>query len=365
VATRCDSLRTEARWLALLFVLCLILALSGCGGNGGSAPGAVVWIVGASSGGYGSIARSEDSGATWTRQGSAASIPDADLEAIRVVDENRLWAVGLAAGGYANILKSDDGGRHWLRVGSPAQLPNENLYGLASPDGRRVWAVGAHGTILHSRDAGVTWSRQAVGQTSSGVQLASVSAVDTQNLWVVGGSQEGHPVILHTLDSGVTWTPQGAGQVPDDSKLITVQAVDRKTAWAVGEGSIAMYTGNAGTTWTNRSPLQPPDFFDANGIFAIGSSVWIARDQGVIYGSTNGGATWTLQQVPAGAHGFELLRVRAADTKHAWAVGASISVPFHPGIVLHTTDGSEWQSQNPGVDANWFDVDCVRVSGGD
>lgn len=358
-------MRTETRWLASLAALCLVLALSGCGGGDHSALTAAVWIVGGSSGGYGSIAHSDDGGATWVRQGSVATIPDVDLEAIEAVDANRLWAVGLAAGGYASVLTSDDGGLHWRRVGSPASLPDEHLYGVTSPDGQRVWAVGADGTILHSPDAGVTWSRQGVGQVP-GAQLASVSAVDAQNLWIVGGNQAGDAaVILHTVDGGTTWTSQGAGQVPAGSKLITVQAVDRNTAWAVGQGSLAVYTSDAGATWTNRSPIQPADLFDANGVFAIGSSVWIARDQGVMYGSTNGGATWTLQSVPSEAHGFELLRVKAADARHAWAVGANVSVPFHPGIVLHTTDGSAWQMQDPGVDANWFDVDCVRTSGGD
>ena len=59
----------------------------------------VGWAVGGPDSGYGAIFRSTDGGATWTRQGSPATIPDVMLEAVAAL-------AGFIAGQvlYATVL---------------------------------------------------------------------------------------------------------------------------------------------------------------------------------------------------------------------------------------------------------------------
>ena len=84
-------------------------------------------------------------------------------------------------------------------------------------------------------------------------------------------------------------------------------------------------------------------------------NIWVVGNYGVIYHSPDGGGTWNPQ-----ISGVESLLIDGVflNARVGWVVGIY-------GVVLHTTDGSTWQAQDLGVDANWFDVDCVRAGGGD
>ncbi len=85
------------------------------------------WVVGGSNSGYGAIFRSIDGGATWTRQGSPATIPDVMLQGVAAIDPLTCWVVGGSNSGYGTILRTEDGGATWTRQGSPATIPDAGL----------------------------------------------------------------------------------------------------------------------------------------------------------------------------------------------------------------------------------------------
>src|SRR5690348_14553614 len=63
----------------------------------------------------------------------------------------------VAVGQRGHILWSDDRGAHWQQ----AQVPvSSDLVAVAFPSPTQGWAVGHDGVILHSADAGKTWTRQ-------------------------------------------------------------------------------------------------------------------------------------------------------------------------------------------------------------
>lgn len=143
-----------------------------------------------------------------------------------VESAGRIWAVG----DQAQMYCSQDGGRNWSRVDLPvpAELrPYFHLRGVAAV-GPSVWVVGRPGSVvLHSADAGKTWSAQ---RTGSPIPLNDVQFVDSDHGWAVGEMG----TILATSDGGRTWTAQRGGNqqaallwIAGDARQIPLTAVAR------------------------------------------------------------------------------------------------------------------------------------------
>lgn len=112
--------------------------------------------------------------------------------------------------------------------------------------------------------------------------------------WAIGWDATGTAVIVHTADSGLTWQIQGDSSAWTGLNGTDISAVDDQTAWAaLGSGS--------------------------------------AETQGAILHTTDGGATWVTQTIPAGLDGG-IKGVKGLSRNEAWA--ASLG-----GTILHTNDG--------------------------
>ena len=108
---------------------------------------------------------------------------------------------------------------------------------------------------------------------------------------VVAVGERGH--ILHSDDAGKTWTQ---AQVPASANLTAVWFADEKNGWAVGHVETILRTQDGGESWElvhfepeNPQPLLDVCFADASRGVAVGA-------YGVIYVTTDGGAVWS--QVP-------------------------------------------------------------------
>jgi photosystem II stability/assembly factor-like uncharacterized protein len=317
------------------------------------------WVVGPSVGGYGTIIRTTDGGATWVRQGSAAQIPDVYLRGVWAIDANNAWVVGAQSDGYGVILRTTDGGTTWMRQGSPAQIPAADLERVSAIDGNTAWVVGSQGVILHTADGGNTWTQQGQGTVLPG-DYNGVTAVDAQNVWVVGATLDLTGVIFRTTDGGTTWVRQGQSlDVLNGHYLISIYAVDTDTAWAVGRDTI-IHTSDGGTTWITQT-LPSVGTLDVNDVFAVDrNTAWTATDFGGIYFSQNGGTTWIHQTVPPGVEGYHLIRISAIEAQTAWVIGPAISYP-PGGVVLHTEDGGNtWVEQSTPVATMWSGVSFAR-----
>ncbi len=100
-----------------------------------------------------------DGGQNWQRIGSFSPVgieQRMQLRTMQCVEEN-CWLAGAPGN---RILLSHDHGRNWQSVVAPSNLPIERLYFTNRSKG---WAVGARGTILSTKDSGLTWKRQRGG----------------------------------------------------------------------------------------------------------------------------------------------------------------------------------------------------------
>src|SRR6516225_2172886 len=69
---------------------------------------------------------------------------------------------GTAVGFGGTILRTTDGGASWTRQSSGT---TETLLGVSFTDANTGTAVGSGGTILRTTDGGASWTRQSSGTT--------------------------------------------------------------------------------------------------------------------------------------------------------------------------------------------------------
>jgi len=108
--------------------------------------GTTGWAVGDA----GTILKTSDGGATWTKQASGVS---AQLTALDFVTAR----VGFAVGSNGRILRTRDGGSHWAKLTSGTQ---KRLSAVCFVDASHGWVVGSSGARLRTLDGGRTWTGQ-------------------------------------------------------------------------------------------------------------------------------------------------------------------------------------------------------------
>jgi len=248
---------------------------------------------------------------SWTRQDSGVSDT---LRGVHFVDENTGWAVGGENSNDSIILHTADGGRTWVRQSSPVA---RQLIAVYFVDAYYGWAVGLEGTIIHTNNGGEQWVRQDSGTSST---LTGVAFVDRQHGWV--SVRDGH--VRRTRDGGATWERvDGTG----GTGLFGISFVDLLNGWTAGSNGLIMRTSDGGDTWDQQTSgitgrLLGISFADALNGWAVGNSILHTFD---------GGVTWHMQYRPDPQQ-KTLNEVSAVDANTAWVVGDE-------GRVFSTHDG--------------------------
>jgi photosystem II stability/assembly factor-like uncharacterized protein len=100
--------------------------------------------------------------------------------------------------------------------------------------------------------------------------------------------ERGH--VLHSTDAGRTWTQV---QAPASANLTAVYFADAKNGWAVGHAQAILRTQDGGDTWvlSHFEPAEPEPFLDVS--FGDGQRGLVVGAYGVIYSTTDGGSVWS------------------------------------------------------------------------
>ena len=207
------------------------------------------------------------------------------------------------------------------------------------------WAVGSD-RILHTTDGGRHWRTQF--SASAAAQLRAVDFTDARHGWVTGATQ-----LLATTDGGAHWRA-----LPEPCQVIrSVHFVNSHDGFAVAGGAepdlsqppftaepqargILLRSTDGGQSW-RRLPA-PADAQTA--CFSSLSKGWLGA-RGNIYGTVNGGQSWTLaikSRSAGGLHGTAELE--CAGSGAAWAVvsGPGAGLGHVPQIGYHTF-GRAWR----------------------
>lgn len=243
--------------------------------------------------------------------------------------------------------------------------------------GDRYVAVGERGHILLSRD-GATWTQSAKVPLRS--TLTAVAAVGNE-AWAVG--HDG--VILHSADAGDSWTVQRHDpwqQAPEGKEhelrqgvpLLDVVFTDALHGIAIGAYSLLLTTADGGKSW-NGSRIQTPDDVSAaakatdddvneeasgdtfsadqlrigqesdphlNGIARTGNgALMIVGERGAVFRSRDAGAHWERSQLPYDGSMFGVI---GYDGEHVIAYGLR-------GHVFESMDlGTTWSEVSTGTE---------------
>lgn len=333
------------------------------------------WAVGDA----GTVLRSGDGGATWT---PSPSPTDVDLLAVDAIGDT-VWI----AGRQGAVFRSPDGGATWMAVplGLPATIDVEHVQ-LAAPDS--VWLAGGGGFVRISADGGATWSfaRQPAlaaigalafvpGHGAGWLALRDADAVlsttDAGRTWTVpGGTVDAsawrqvrayagtargstvhangrHPGGLFAAiadsayrsgDRGVTW--QAFAKLPGASKtnafIVSPYDTLRMVA-AVDNPDRVIRSIDGGATWgatltRDFSEFGTPLEMDA----AHPDTLLFAPEDGLLYRSTDFGATWDTLSAP----GFRSpcdVQILPGRPLEVWVGDGVTNMNF--GEIWRSTDG--------------------------
>ncbi len=261
------------------------------------------------------VAGGAGSGLTWITQ---TIVTQADLNGIFCLDSSHCWAVGDAG----TMLVSRDGGVTWAPETS-AFPPAKNVDGIVFADLNCGWAVGDHRwkTMQWTSNGGLTWNlADLLAMKPDG--MFGVAYDGVANAWGVGTGGT-----VARMDCAGTVQNKS---VPGGADLFGVDFLDPNTGWAVGLGGAIYRTvnGAAGaTTWIKQTVATTADLYSVH--FESATKGWAVGAAGTIWHTTDAGATWTQQPV---ATTSSLRSIVFSDANTAWIVGDG-------GVALQSTDG--------------------------
>lgn len=241
-----------------------------------------------------------------------------------------------------------------------AKARHSTLLSVASA-GARLVAAGERGIILYSDDQGATW-QQAVVPTSASV--VALRFLDAKQGWAVGHMG----VILHTVDGGAHWTRQldglqaaqrvadAARQSGDDRRVVQAEQLlsdgpdkpfldllfdDARNGWAVGAFNTVFRTTDGGKTWLPwQDRVDNPRGLHLYSLARVGTTLWIAGEQGLLLRSDDDGAHFVQQPSPYKGTWFGLLATREG---HLLAYG------LRGNVFVSTDAGASWTASVTGT----------------
>jgi len=219
-----------------------------------------------------------------------------------------------------------------LTVTALANPVPTTLFGASFPDPTHGYVVGASHTIFATADGGQTWAQQ-----------------DT-------------PLPSAFADGELVEEPSTEATDPTKASFSDVDFVDADHGYAVSTSDAILTTSDGGRTWAEVPTPRPlevrsdwpkgvPSGWQFNAVSFVDRNVGlVVGEQGVIFRTLDGGATWAYQGDPVYGR---LTDVDFLDEVHAEIVGTVIGPDEETYLALGTVDGGEtWTFQRSGNPAD-------------
>lgn len=181
----------------------------------------------------------------------------------------------VVAGERGIIFLSDDNGTTWRQAAVPV---NVTVTAVRFGSARKGWAVGHFGVILRTEDGGETWTKQLDGVGAAGLILKDTLAK-------AGGDRSAEAVRA----------AERLVQDGPDKPFLDLLVFDERHALVLGSYGLAVRTEDGGTTWVpSVAAIDNQGHLHLNAVAAVpnGQDVYIVGEQGSLFRSRNGGASF-------------------------------------------------------------------------
>ncbi len=248
-----------------------------------------------------------------------------------LLDISNSSSMGVMVGERGHVLVSTSR-RDWSQV---ANVPTRATLTAVGGFQDLLWAVGHDGTIIHSKDAGMSWTLQRVDlledadndPPQKGVPLLDVLFLSSTRGFAIGA----YGVFLETTDAGATWMQRNIGTGAGEDEF----GDDGDDSAIDDEFDDDEYLADDEMTFDSADA-----HLNAIARLADGTLV-IAAERGVMLRSTDDAQTWTTDRLDYDGSMFGLITL---DNQEFVAFGMR-------GNAFSSKDGGEsWQRLDTGVD---------------
>ncbi len=247
---------------------------------------------------------------------NAPVVTSPGLAKIAMLDEENGWGLS-----DTTVLRTLDSGATWYNL-TPANASKFDFFASSFIDTQHAWVLAPDpndmlkGTLFRTSDGGVTWSNSPVPFGGGDLNF-----LDAKNGWMMAslgaGAGSMGVAILQTNDGGATWNQtytndpnvQGAGSsLPLGGLKDGLSPIDMQVAFVGGvtyaPGKIYLYqTQDGGANWTLVNVPIPTGYeqaqFETRGPLFVGSTAYlpvsVSSQNGVmmaVYVSHDAGKTW-------------------------------------------------------------------------
>ncbi len=253
-------------------------------------------VAGMDGSGTGSfILKTNDGGVTWDSIVINSPGISYSLGELNFTDSSSGYAGGIK-NNYQALLKTTDSGTTWTEV-TPDPASINGISSISFIDASNGFSSDGY-NLYKTTDGGLSWTASVFNYTINDLLFA-----DMDNGYAFGNSLT-DAVVIKTSDGGVTWTPVLSATFPFfTNSMQKADAVTPDLVYCFGQYTDKLFrTQNGGISWdTIQIPLiysiQDFDFVNA-------LEGHLLTSMGEIFGTTDGGLTWTLEySVASGAYG--------------------------------------------------------------
>ncbi len=273
--------------------------------------------------------RSSDNGLNWSQCMVGMNGDDAPSTMVRSGST-------LFAGSFDKVYVSTNNGDSWIQRSSG--LPTSGMMSMASLGGSVVVGTAVY-AIYRTTNDGLDWTK-ATGFSPSNNYPAAIIAVGPKLLAGLGGKG-----VWASTDSGASWTQSSTGL--GNTRSVNSFALAGGKVFASTSDSAILVSTNSGANWSASATGM--NFRATVGALATdGSSIYAhvtgayggAVDTGLVYRSTDNGASWvSVKSNLQSKNGFNL------------GIGAGGKVFFShwAGLSASTNGGGSWALSNSGL----------------
>ena len=173
----------------------------------------------------------------------------------------------VAVGQRGHIVYCDDCGKDWQQAAVPVSA---DLNAVNFPSATQGWAVGNDGVVLHSSDAGATWSKQLDGR--------QIGALLVEHYGALARVEPANEQWAKLAADGQRLIEEGA-----DKPLLDVWFANEKVGYVVGVFNLILRTEDGGRHWMPfQDRTDNPQGLHLNAIASTGDALYIVGEQGLL-----------------------------------------------------------------------------------